>query len=96
MEPISKVVLLGAIVASFSCGSSSEPPRGSGTDAYVKLASNSLDDTATVNVDAFQAHVVGDDTITVTGSRDGSRFCASGSPSTVGRDREGPDDRPAP
>lgn len=48
-----------------------------GADAYVKLASNSLGDIATVNLDGFQAHIVGNDTIT--GSRDGSHFCASGS-----------------
>ena len=46
-------------------------------DAYVRLASNNDADVVNVDIDGFEAHVVGNDTIT--GTRDGARFCAKGS-----------------
>lgn len=48
-----------------------------GSDAHIRLASNSLGDAVTASVAGFESHVVGRDL--VTGSRDGAHFCASSS-----------------
>ncbi|MDB4946913.1 MAG: alpha,2-mannosidase [Labilithrix sp.] len=48
-----------------------------GAEAYVHLTGNNIADVINVAVDGFESHVVGNDTIT--GSRDGARFCAKAS-----------------
>lgn len=48
-----------------------------GADAHLRLAGNNIADIVNVAIDGFESHVVGNDT--VTGTRDGARFCAKGS-----------------
>lgn len=48
-----------------------------GSDAYLRFSSNNIADLVTTSIEGFDAHVVGNDTIT--GTRDGARFCAKAS-----------------